>query len=84
MKKFAFIIGALLIALNIGVMKQALHDDAEMAYKPAPVEDIVSPKAAAKAATAAPEQPQEKAEKPKPPSIKASQPLTCREAIDQV
>lgn len=84
MKKIAFILGALLIALNIAVVKQSLHNDAEMAYKPAPVEDVISPKVAAKAATTAPEQPQAKAEKPKPPSTKASQPLTCREAIDQV
>ena len=31
MKKIAFILGALLIALNIAVVKQSLHNDAGMA-----------------------------------------------------
>lgn len=84
MKKIAFIIGALLIAFSIGSLKQSLHNDAETAYKPAPVEDVVTPKAAAKAPERPIKQAQAKAEEPKPPSPPASQPLTCREAIDQV
>lgn len=91
MKKLAFLLATLTIAVMIGVIKQDIQEATHSPQKAAVVEDIVTPKAAAKAPETTPKQAQdeEKAEpvKPKtekPPSTTASRPLTCREAIDQV
>lgn len=91
MKKLAFLLATLTIAVMIGVIKQDLQDATHSPQKAAVVEDIVTPKAAAKAPESTPKQAQDEevqqAPKPKtekPPSTTASQPMTCREAIDQV
>lgn len=92
MKKLAFLLATIVIAAMITVIKDTHQTASVTQHKPAPVEDIVTPKAAAKAPEKAPEKAEEPApeapaqpvEQAKPPSTQASQPLTCREAIDAV
>lgn len=84
MKKFAFLLATIVIAIMITVIKDTHQTASVELHKPAPVEDIVTPKAAAKAPESVPEKAEEKPPEPKPPSIEALQPMTCREAIDAV
>lgn len=92
MKKLAFLLVTIVLAFAITVVKDTHYNASQAQHKPAPVEDIVSPKVEAKAAESVPEkaeepvveEPAQPVEQAKPPSTTASQPLTCREAIDQV
>jgi len=74
MKNIIFVVAAVIIAFGISAIKQSQHEALQDAHKPAPIENIISPTAEAKA----PETPAPAAPEPAP------QPLTCRQAIDQV
>lgn len=76
MKKIIFILAAVIIALGISAIKQHYYQVTQTQHKPEPIEQVITPQAAAA--------PVEEAPIEEPPSIQASQPTTCREAIDQV
>jgi len=81
MKKILFVLTSVLIALSISTVKQHYYQVTQTQHTPEPIEKVISPTAAAvaPAESTAADPPKEE-----PQSITASQPLTCREAIDQV
>lgn len=77
MKKIIFIVASVLIAFGISSAKQHYYSVTQTQHTPEPIEKVITPTAAA-----APVQVPAPIEEP--PSIQASQPTTCREAIDAV
>ena len=75
MNKIIFIVASVLIAVGISSAKQHYYSVTQTAHTPQPIERVITPTAAAAPVVAPIEE---------PPSTQASQPTTCREAIDAV
>lgn len=83
MKKLTYFLASVLVAFAISSVKQHYYEVTQTQHTPAPIEQAITPTAAA----IAPADPEPVAPAPaaeEPPSTQASQPMTCREAIDAV
>lgn len=83
MKKITYFLASVLVAFAISSVKQHYYEVTQTQHIPAPIEQAITPTAAA----VAPAEPEPVAPAPvaeEPPSTQASRPTTCREAIDAV